>query len=252
MIDLTDDEINAIIDPALAKIPPPSKMLTETLATLPQNKLLPNYVKAHFSESIALVESSAYAKFKTYQKNAAGLVVESFVSKYAQQGDQATLDSRESIQSVLQAFMPVAVRFEMRTSNMRKSRAGTTFEYIIVELLHKAGVKCERTARSPLKKLNRMDIVIPDKETAMKSADKAKFLSCKHTLRERWKQAIPEKNRNWVMYLVTLDENIPDKKAKEIDEHDLKVYVKDEVKAQSHLARKDWIRPLSSLPADLS
>lgn len=253
LLQLTDDEMKAIIDPALKQIPNPLQILTEAMATLPLNKLQPSYVKSHFSESMVLVESSTYAKFGVYQKNAARLVTDSFISKYSAQMNGAALpDNRQFIQSILQTFMPLAVSFEKRTSNMRKSRAGTTFEYIVVQMLEKSGVKCERTAKSPLKKLNRMDIVIPNKETAMKSPDKAVFLSCKHTLRERWKQAIPDKNRNWVMYLVTLDDNLPDKKAKEINEQGMVVYVRDELKAQSHLAKKDWIRRLSDLPKDVS
>ena len=53
------------------------------------------------------------------------------------------------------------------------------------------------------------------------------------------------------MYLVTLDRNIPDKKAREINEHNLVVYVPDDVKAESHLAKKDWIRKLSDFPKDM-
>jgi hypothetical protein len=252
LLELTDDETKAIIDPALRKIPNPRQILNETLVALPQKKLQPSYVKSHFSESLVLVASSTYAKFQVYQKNAAGLVADSFISKYSKQMNGATLsNNRQFIQSILETFMPLAVNFEKRTSQMRRSRAGTTFEYVVVDMLEKSGIKCERTARSPLKKLNRMDVVIPDKETAMKSPDKAIFLSCKHTLRERWKQALPDKNRNWIMYLVTLDDNIPDKKAKEINEHNLVVYIRDELKAESHLAKKDWIRKLSDLPNDL-
>ena len=53
------------------------------------------------------------------------------------------------------------------------------------------------------------------------------------------------------MYLITLDKDIPNDKAKEINEHGLIIFVKDEVKAKPHLARKDWIRKLSDLPSDL-
>lgn len=251
LLELTEDETKAILDPALKKIPNPLQILNETLVALPQNKLQPSYVKNHFSESMVLVASATYAKFQVYQKNAARLVADSFLSKNSKAMNGATTFNRQFIESMLETFMPLAVNFEKRTSQMRKSRAGTTFEYIVIQMLEKAGVKCERTARSPLKKLNRMDVVIPNKETAMREPDKAIFLSCKHTLRERWKQALPEKNRNWVMYLITLDDNIPDKKAKEINDENMVVYVRDELKAQSHLAKKDWIRKLSNLPNDL-
>lgn len=249
-LELTENEIKAIIDPALKTIPDPLRVLKETMESVPANKLAPEYVKNHFSDVMVMAANAAEAKFRTYQKKAASPVVQAFITKYEKEM-QSGSNNKQFIQATLETFMPLAVSFEKRTSQMRKSRAGTTFEYITVQLLQKSGIKCERTARSIRKKLNRMDVVVPDQDTAIKAPDKAIFISCKHTLRERWKQALPEKNRNWVMYLVTLDKNIPDKKAKEINEHNLVVYVRDELKAESHLAKKRWIRPLSELPKDL-
>ena len=136
--------MKAIIDPALKKIPPPAQILDETIATLPQNKLAPNYVKSHFSESLSFVAVSTYAKFQVYQKNAAGLVADSFITKYREQLQGATT------QSILQTFMPLAVNFELRTSQMRRSRAGSTFEYIVLRMLQRIDIKSERTARRKL------------------------------------------------------------------------------------------------------
>lgn len=251
LLELTESEIAAFLDPALKSIPPPIKILQESIDSLPFKKLEPDYVKNHFSEVMELVTDNAFAKFKAYQKMASKPVIQKFMDKYGPEIEANTKNQKEFVSELLDVFMPVAVSFEFRTSQMRKSRAGNTFEHITVFLLRKCGIKCERTAMSVRKKMNRMDIVIPDQEVALKKPDQAKFLSCKHTLRERWKQALPEKNRNWVMYLITMDDDIPDQKAKEINDHNLIVYVRDQVKAKSYLAKKDWIRRLSDLPKDL-
>jgi hypothetical protein len=102
----------------------------------------------------------------------------------------------------------------------RKASAGSTFEKVIAYLLKILDIKCEK-AKGSIKKLNRMDIVIPDQSTALNYPDKAIFISCKRTLRERWKQVLPEQNRGWKMYLLTLDNNISENKAIEFHNHGL-------------------------------
>ncbi len=53
------------------------------------------------------------------------------------------------------------------------------------------------------------------------------------------------------MYLITLDDKISENKAMDIKKKKLIAYVRDELKKQSHLRNKDWIRKLSDLPRDL-
>lgn len=217
LLELTESEINAIIDPDLQEISKPSTILEETINSIPTNKLKPDYIKTHFSEITELIAKNAYSKFRTYQNRASHPIIQSFMEKYQKhikiETDEKKLNSK--ILKLLKVFVPLIQRFELRASNMRKSRAGSTFEYILEYLLQKIEIPCERTADKNKKKLNRMDIVSPNEEVALKTPDKAKFISCKHTLRERWKQVIPEQGRNWTMYLITLDDSLPDKKARD-------------------------------------
>lgn len=245
LLELTEAEIKAMIDPAMKIIPTPKQVFDEALASVPANKLEPTYIRSHFSDAIVLVAHDAFAKFKVYQRKATKPIIQSFIKKYGNELNTI------STQEVLEIYTPLAMRFEMRTSQMRKSRAGSTFEMITQYLLQRSGINCEITSKDIRKKLHRMDIVVPNATVALKSSDKAAFLSLKHTLRERWKQALPDKNRNWIMYLITLDDDIADDKAREMAEHNMIVYVKDEVKAQPYLVKKDWIRRLSDLPGEL-
>lgn len=237
--------MEAIIDHAKELIPTPTDVFNEALASVPDNKKQPAYVKNHFSDSLGLAADTAYELFLAYQKKAINSVLTSFMEKY--KDELTTVSTRE----LLETFMPLAMEFEFRASQTRKSRAGLTFEMITQFFLAKAGVSSEITARNIRPKLHRMDIVVPNQTVALKTPDRAAFLSLKHTLRERWKSQLPDKNRNWIMFMITLDNDIPDKKAKEMEEQNLVVYVKDEVKAKSYLARKGWIRPLSDLPNEL-
>jgi hypothetical protein len=156
------------------------------------------------------------------------------------------------IEEMLTNFWPVAKRFELRLSQMRKARAGITFEMIVRIMLGKIGIRCEDVSKNRDDMLKRIDIVIPDKETALRRPDHARFLACKTTLRERYKQIGQERDRGWIIYVLTLDNDIPDRKAREMREQGIYVYVKDEVKAKKHLVDKDWIRKLSELPRDVT
>jgi len=245
LLDLTENEIKLIIDHSLKVIPKPIEVFQEALASISGSKLHPTYVRSHFSECISTTEHSAYDKFLGYQKMAAKIVIEDFTKQY-----RGRIDN-EPLPNVLEVFMPLAMEFEKRASQMRKSRAGTTFEMITKFLFDRAGVESEITARSIRKKLHRMDIVVPNLQVALKTPDRAAFLSLKHTLRERWKSSLPDKDRNWVMFMITLDNDIAEDKALDMGEHDVILYIKDEIKAKPHLARKDWIRRLSDLPGEL-
>jgi hypothetical protein len=99
--------------------------------------------------------------------------------------------------------------------------------------------------------LRRIDIVIPSGEVALETPDKAIFIICKRTLRERWKQEVPAVGPNQRVYLLTIDNELSETKAKEIKNLGLIVYIKDNLKEEKF---KDlpWVRKLSDLPKDIN
>jgi hypothetical protein len=100
-------------------------------------------------------------------------------------------------------------------------------------------------------RLRRIDIVIPNSVEALENPDKAVFITCKRTLRERWRQEVPAVGPNQRVYLLTLDEELSQEKANEIRNLGLIVYVRDDLK-QSRFSSKSWVRKLSDLPKDIS
>ncbi len=133
---------------------------------------------------------------------------------------------------------------------MRKSRGGRNFELAVERCLQFIDIPVEKPKKSVSEQLKRIDLVIPNEETALRTPDKAVFLTCKRTLRERWKQEIPQIGPNQRVYLITLDENLSKRKAAEIQQQGLIAFVRDELKDQNH-SDASHIRKLSDSPTTL-
>jgi len=70
-------------------------------------------------------------------------------------------------------------------------------------------------------------------------------------LRERWKQEVPQARLNQRIYLITMDDDLSENKAKEINEKGLIAFVRDELKQKEQIKNMAWIRGLNSLPKEL-
>lgn len=140
---------------------------------------------------------------------------------------------------------------EKDLGNMRKARGGKTFEKILSRLLGLIEIEAVSPKGEAKKRLKRIDLVIPSIETALNTPDRAIFLTCKRTLRERWKQEVPQVGTNQRVYLLTIDDDLSESKAKEIEEKGLIAFVKDEIKEREGLRDKPWIRKFSDFPKEL-
>jgi len=248
-----------VIYQARQKIPPLQKILGEAIEDIKKTSpqiLIPEYIKTHFSECVTTLEPKAFEIYLDYEKGTFLSVIdtwilqnESAIKSLSEQG----LPSSEFAKEVIKLFYPLVQRLEFRSGQTRKARGGRTFELVIGYLLGKIGIPYQKPkGKQQTKILKRVDLVIPDQVTAIELPDKAYFLSCKRTLRERWKQTIPERKPSWRVFLLTQDEDLPEGKAKEIDQLGMIVYVRDELKNKDYLAKKPWVRRLSDLPKDLS
>jgi len=148
-------------------------------------------------------------------------------------------------------FGTLVQAIEKDLGNMRKARGGKTFEKVILRLLKFIDIKGEIPSGKAREKLRRIDIVIPSIDIALKTPDRAIFLTCKRTLRERWKQEVPQARLNQRIYLLTIDDDLSESKAEEINEKGLIAFVQDELKQREHLKEMAWIRRLSDLPREL-
>ncbi|GEM_PF-369970 len=248
-----------IIYQAKQKIPSLQKILNEAIETTKKTTpkiLAPSYIKAHFGECVTALEPRAYKIYLDYEEKAFLSAIDSWILQ-----NQSTINSliekglspSDLVKEAIKLSYPLVQKLEFESGQTRKARVGRTFELVIEYLLGRIGIPCQKPRGKQHRKiLKRVDLVIPDQITAIERPDKAYFLSYKRTLRERWKQTIPERKPSWRVFLLTQDEELTEDKAKEIDELGMIVYVRDELKNKDYLAQKPWVRRLSDLPKDLS
>jgi hypothetical protein len=261
------EEDAKIVEKFAEKIPSSEEIVKEGWDLLPSEEKEKQYIINHFSKSVINFEKTVYSVYLNYEKQAFPYVTELWISRNKSLIDKLAAEYKEYsefIKRVCEPLCPFFGALHMKASQMRKSRGGKAFESIVRSLLNYIGISCEKPydkmikeGRKIIKKiegrkvLKRIDAVIPDQQTALSRPDQAFFLSCKRTLRERWKQTIPERKPAWRVFLLTIDDELSEDKAREIDQLGIIAYVRDELKAKGHLVNKDWIRRLSDLPRDL-
>jgi len=247
-----------IVEKVKNRIPELNQIFEEAIQGIKKaspNILKRSYIKNHFSDCAVLLERMAFNAYLAYERNMFSFAIDLWVSKNEKrinrlyQKSPSTVDFTKKICS---GFYPIIQRLEFESGQKRKARGGRTFELVVQYLLDNIGVHCQRPKGSkPRKILKRVDLVIPNQETAITRPDQALFLSCKRTLRERWKQTIPERKPSWRVFLLTMDEDLSENKAEEINNLGMIVYVRDSLKNKTHLAKKQWVRRLSDLPSYL-
>jgi len=158
----------------------------------------------------------------------------------------------EKASKVFVEFGILVQSLEKDLGNMRKARGGKTFEKVVLRLLNFIDINAEIPLGKAREDLKRIDIVIPSIEIATKTPDRAIFLTCKRTLRERWKQEVPQARLNQRIYLITIDNDISESKAKEINEKGLIAFVRDDLVQNGPLKNLSWIRKLSDLPKEIN
>jgi len=217
-------------------IPPNESIVDEALEKM-SSKMKADYIEKNFYEVIDEAMKIGYQIYLSHQENARKQIIE-LIKKSKTKNDDLIWDT--------------AIKFEKSASQMRKARAGAAFELYVHKILAKMGIPSEKSTGNLREVLNRTDLVVPNRELAAKQPDRAKFISIKTTLAERWKQVVPEQNRGWAIYLLTLDDNISESKAKEIDKSGIVLFVRDELKENKGLKNLNGIRKLSELPDHLS
>jgi hypothetical protein len=250
-------ELDKKIDPIIERIPSPEEIFQEGVEKIRNEYpdiLGKKYIKNNFSECVTKLESTAFSLYLQYEKEMFYEGIEFWIQENEEKLTQLykkIKDPAKFANEVCKRIYPLIQRIEFRAGQKRKARGGGTFELVFGYLLHELGIQCEKPKGKARKTLKRIDLVIPDQKTALTHPDKAFFLSCKRTLRERWKQTIPERKPSWRVFLTTVDESLPEEKAKEIDELGLIIFVRDKLKNKPHLINKTWVRKLSSLPMNI-
>lgn len=231
-------DVDKAVEKAKALIPSVDRILDEAAKRIGIFELDREDILSNFAELVNRLEAEALRLYRSYEdrafKSLAGHIAEV-------QGDV----------SPIELAVEAARKLEFRAGQMRKARGGASFQKIVQKLLTLAGIPCEEPSKETKRILRRIDLVSPSAEVAKKTPDKAIFLAVKRTLRERWKQVVPEQMKGARLYLVTINGECSAEKAKEIKEAGMVAYVPSSLKKQSHLQRKSWVRPLSDLPLDI-
>lgn len=154
---------------------------------------------------------------------------------------------------VLTAFVQ---EFERRLGQKRKQRAGGSLEDIASFLFKYYGISA---ANAP--EHFQADIEV---DKWVKCQDKWLIgISCKRTLRERWKQVSSATSEilgryriKQIWHLVTYDEDLSDDKLALLGGNRHRFYLRDDsrqlAKFQKHIGLKDYVKPMSSFIDDLN
>lgn len=241
-----------LVEKVIKGIPDIDHILKEAVESLKLHEVSAEGIMSNFEQRIREVESKAFKIYRRYEKEAFEKLNDMWIRQNANWITKILEEKgQEGIADILSGFTSFVRDLEFRAGQMRKARGGKTFERIVKLLLNLAGVPCEEPHRETRKILKRIDLVSPDAETARDTPDKSIFIATKRTLRERWKQVVPEHMKGARLYLVTINDKIPEGKANEIKETGMVVYVRDKLKNQPHLKDKPWVRKLSNLPTDI-
>lgn len=255
--ELSPDE-EKIISKEKAKIPSLQEIIDLAVRTILEespNLLESSYIKNNFSDSVINLEHKAYNIYLKHEENSFHSIINEWVKmneKILKKIVNKFPNPKDFTKEICKKFYPIIKKMEFRSSQTRKARGGRTFEYIVEYLLKRIDISCERPSGEAAKILKRVDLVIPNQDIAIKRPDESYILSCKRTLRERWKQTVPERKPSWRVFLITIDEDLSEGKALEIDKLGMIIYVKDDLKNKSHLQKKEWVRRLSELPMDIT
>ena len=155
--------------------------------------------------------------------------------------------------AILTAFVQ---EFERRAAQKRKSRAGGSLEDVLTFLFEFYKFKSH-----PQPEHFQSDIEV---EKWFKCRDGWLIgISCKRTLRERWKQvssadanALSKHKIKEIWHLVTYDNDLSDDKITTLGPQRHVFYLNDEgeryINASRHIGMKDYVRPLSRLIDDIT
>ena len=242
-----------IIEEAKKEIPSVDEIINFTWRSLNLKRAL---VLKKFGKILIEFDEFATNQFKKYERKALEKLAKLWIEnqrKEIKSKLEKLLKDKDFIDKLSKMFADFALlvqQLEKDLGNMRKARGGRTFEKVVEKLLKFIDIECEIPKGKIKEKLRRIDIVIPSGEIANETPDKAIFITCKRTLRERWKQEVPSAGPNQRVYLLTIDDELSETKAEDIKKLGLIVYIRDELKKEKF---KDlpWVRKLSDLPRDI-
>ena len=212
-------------------------LVTIEYIVLPTNKAINNIP----SDDLEYTETTAKNILKTLGRSKVNL--------------QTLVYARTEIEdnTILTAFVQ---EFERRAGQKRKSRAGSSLEDVATFLFNYYGLKSHEKPDH-----FQTDIEV---DKWFKCTDGWSIgISCKRTLRERWKQvssadgnALSRYKIKEIWHLLTYDRDLSDDKITMLGQQRQVFYLMDDspryLSAKEHIGMRDYVRPLSTLIDDIA
>ncbi len=210
-------------------------------------KLQASYIQKNFSEICELIFYESKEIYQNYEKEALDSLNESILDNNRQ------TFTKEEVAKLIKQATHNAASFEKSLKQSRASRAGKAFEVIVMFLLDKLGIPNEHITKEDKKSnLRRIDIIVPNRETAINDPFNAQFLSLKTSLKDRWKLVVEDRMEGQRTHLLTLlqNEKLSNQVAEKIEKKSILLYIPDRIKKEQ-FADKKWIKGLSEIPETL-
>lgn len=204
-----------------------------------------SHVRRNFSVAVETVYATAY---EIYQEHERRVIAD--LTRIPLESTGKDNYTKDEVEAMLRNVVQRAITTEIHLKQSRSARAGRTFEVVVRDLLALIGIRSERmTGEDRRSGLRRIDLVIPDRRTAIERPDAAHFLSLKTSLKDRWKLVVEDQRPNQRTHLITLlqREKLTDNVAEKIISRGIFIYIPDSVKDDCFL-EDSRVRRISDLP----
>jgi len=205
-----------------------------------------DFITKNFSQIVELFFDEAYTIYLKYENK----VIEKLTQNTLDKIEKDTL-TKDEVKVILGKIVNESMTIEKSLQQSRFGRAGSSFEIIVKTLLEKIGIQSEHITKEDKKSgLRPIDLVIPDRKTAIERPDDAHFLSLKTSLKDRWKLVVEDQTQGQRTHLITLlqNEKPTDEVAQKIIDRGIFLYIPDEIKDEC-FPKNTRVRKLSSLPS---
>jgi EcoRII C terminal len=191
-----------------ARIPSVDTLVERALAdVLGRRGEKPERIKAEFSSYFEEIERRQFELYKTAEaKTWDGLV------------------GAEPM--VLRGRFDESYRLINSIAQSRRSRAGGAFEDVIRALFRRLGYPCDEQAVVN----GKPDFILPSAEYYGRNAQDTIILTCKRTIRERWRQIATEATRGLGPFLATIDDSLSAQTLEEMGDNRIHLVVPKRIK----------------------
>lgn len=187
----------------------------------------PEELQNSFDDMIVEGERIAYQIFREHQQEYAEKVFQEFMDYLIENGE---INGIEDTGEVMGERFELFKDFFMSLSQSRRSRAGTTFEYLHNFLFKELGYPFEEQPDID----GKPDFVMPSADYYRENALNSIVFTAKRTLRERWRQIVTEGARGIGFYLATIDRDLSDNAINEMKEHRIFVVIPEEIRIEEY------------------